>query len=500
MTDEPAALPAKPRVRVAAGSSLAYVADSFQNVNQRLGLGAGGQLDGAGYSFNFISRQRLMLEAAYRTSWICGKAVDAPAEDMTKAGITLESDLEPDAERNVYAAYRDLMIGQELANGIRWSRLYGGAVSVMMIDGQNMETPLNIESIKKGQFKGLWSIDRWVAQPEVARVVTELGPDFGLPEFYVVSSDPTHGVQQGARIHYSRVLRFGGLPLPYYQQVTENLWGMSILERMWDRVLAFDSTTMGAAQLVYKAHLRTIKVKGYRQLIAAGGKMFEAVMQQFEHMRFFANTEGLTVMDAEDEFETHSYTFAGLDDVLTQMGDQVCGAVEIPRVRLFGESPGGLNADGESALRTYYDDTSKKQETVLRRPTQLLLDVLIRSVTGAAPPDGFSFIFNPLWQMSETDKSTIAKTTTEAVTTAYDAGLITAQAAAKELKASSRKTGIFGNISDDDIDKMEDVIPDPVEQAAAMAEATAPPGEDASQPGGGAAQPKKSKADAGAQK
>lgn len=485
MTDEPAAPAVKPRVRRPAGSSLVTTNDSFQNVNQRLGLGAGGQLDGAGYSFTFVSRNRIMLEAAYRTSWICGKAVDAPAEDMTKAGISLESDLEPDVEANIYAAYRDLLIGQELANGIRWSRLYGGSVCVMMIDGQDMETPLNLDSITKGKFKGLWALDRWVARPEVAEVVTELGPDFGLPKFYVVGADPSHGIEGGKRIHYSRVLRFGGLPLPYYQQVTENLWGMSVLERMWDRVLAFDSTTMGVAQLVYKAHLRTIKVKGYRNLIAAGGKMFEAVMAQFEHMRFFANTEGLTVMDADDEFETHSYTFAGLDDVLTQMGDQVCGSVEIPRVRLFGESPGGLNADGESALRTYYDDTSKKQETTLRRPVQLVLDVLVRSVTGEAPPDGFSFIFNPLWQMSETDKSTIAKTTTEAVTTAYDAGLITAQAAAKELKASSRKTGIFGNISDDDIDKMEDEIPDPVEQAAAMAEATAPPGEDASQPGGG---------------
>ncbi|MDI5448925.1 hypothetical protein MJL27_26670, partial [Salmonella enterica subsp. enterica serovar Anatum] len=42
---------------------------------------------------------------------------------------------------------------------------------------------------------------------------------------------------------------------------TENEWGMSVVERIWDRLTAFDSATVGAAQLVYKAHLRTYKVE-----------------------------------------------------------------------------------------------------------------------------------------------------------------------------------------------------------------------------------------------
>lgn len=472
----------KPIVRVKASSVPTFTVDSFQNVNQRLGLGSGGSMDGSGYSFSFIGRNRMVLEAAYRTSWICGKAIDAPAEDMTKAGITLNSSMDPKEEAAVYAAYDDLMISQEMANGLRWGSLYGGAICVMMIDGQKMETPLKLDSIKKGQFKGLWVLDRWVAQPDMTDLITELGPDFGLPRFYTVNADVSHGIEHTRRIHYSRVMRFLGSPLPYYQQTIEQLWGASRLEKMWDRLLAFDSTTMGAAQLVYKAHLRTVKVEGYRNLIAAGGKMFEAVMAQFEHMRMFQNTEGLTVMDAADEFETHSYTFAGLDDVLTQMGDQVCGAVEVPRVRLFGESPGGLNADGESALRTYYDDIGKKQATVLKRPTQLVLDVLVRSVTGRPPPEGFGFKFNPLWQMSDSDKATIAKTTVEAVDGAFAGGMITEKVAMQELKASSRITGIFSNISDEDIEAAEDVIPDPIETAAAMAEATTI--EDPSQPGG----------------
>lgn len=479
---------AKPLIRVKAGE-YAYTADSFQNATQRMGLGAGGALDGAGYAPNFLSQRPFLLESAYSTSWIVGKAVDAPAEDMTKAGIVLNSTLDPEQAAQMYAAYDDLILGQGMADGIRWGRLYGGAINLMMIDGQDVSTPLNLDSIGQGQFRGLRTFDRWVAYPDLTELVSEQGPDWGLPKFYIVEPNISLGVEKRLKIHYSRVQRFVGNPIPWRRKMIENLWGASICERLWDRLLAFDSASAGAAQLVYKAHLRTVKVKDYRNLIAAGGKMFDAVIAQFEHMRRFQTIEGLTVMDMEDEFEAHSYSFAGLDDILTQFGDQVCGAIEVPRVRMFGESPGGLNSDGESAMRTYYDDTAKKQNTTLRRPTQLVLDVLARSVLGAAPPEGFGFSFAPLGQMTAEAKAEVAKVTTEAVAAAYDSGMITAQVAAKELRESSRTTGIFTNITDEDIDAMEDEIPDPIETAEAMAKATAV--DDASQPGGAPKKPAK---------
>jgi hypothetical protein len=36
---------------------------------------------------------------------------------------------------------------------------------------------------------------------------------------------------------------------------------MSIVERIFDRLTSYDSTSVGAAQLAYKAHLRTAKIK-----------------------------------------------------------------------------------------------------------------------------------------------------------------------------------------------------------------------------------------------
>ncbi|MBA1452581.1 DUF1073 domain-containing protein, partial [Klebsiella pneumoniae] len=39
------------------------------------------------YRANYTSRNRLLIEWAYRSSWIIGAAVDSKADDMTKKGV-----------------------------------------------------------------------------------------------------------------------------------------------------------------------------------------------------------------------------------------------------------------------------------------------------------------------------------------------------------------------------------------------------------------------------
>ncbi|MDW7152469.1 anti-CBASS protein Acb1 family protein, partial [Klebsiella pneumoniae] len=113
---------------------------------------------------------------------------------------------------------------------------------------------------------------------------------------------------------------------------------MSIVERIFDRLTSYDSTSVGAAQLAYKAHLRTAKIKKLREIIATGGKAFEALIKNMEMVRQYQTNEGMSLFDSEDEFETHSYSFAGLSDLLSEFKEDIAGAVGIPLVRLFRQS------------------------------------------------------------------------------------------------------------------------------------------------------------------
>lgn len=427
--------------------------DSFANFQSQVGWGTNNQSSASQYTLTYQSRNRIALEAAYRGSWIVAAAVDAIPEDMTRCGIEM-SGLDPDEVTSIENDMTNLGIWDRLCENGKWARLYGGSLAVMLIEGQDLSTPLRPETVAKGQFKGLLILDRWMVSPPVGEVVTEYGPDMGKPVFYNVIAD--YAAIPKAKIHYSRVIRMEGADLPFYQRVAENGWGLSVLEPLWDRLIAFDSASVGTGQLVYKAHLRVMKVKGLRDIIAAGGPALAGLRAQIEFTRLGQTNEGMTILDAEDDFDTHQYSFSGLSDVLIQFAQQLSGATGIPLSRLFGQSPSGLSDTGEGPRRQYHEKVHQRQEKELRTPLQRLLAVMSMSTLGKPLEDGFQFTFRTLDDAPETEKADIATKKVDAVTKAVDANIIKPSTAMKELKASAPVTGMFGNIKDEDIEEAEE--------------------------------------------
>ncbi|MEL6466602.1 MAG: DUF1073 domain-containing protein [Pseudomonadota bacterium] len=427
--------------------------DSFTNAQAQLGWGTNNQASASQYTLSYQSRNRIQMEAAYRSSWIVRAAVDAIPEDMTRCGIEM-SGIDPDEITALENDMTSLGIWDRLCENGKWARLYGGSLAVMLIEGQDLSTPLRPETVAKGQFKGLLVLDRWMISPPVGDVVTEYGPDMGRPVFYNVIAD--YAAIPKANIHYSRVIRLDGEDLPFYQRVAENGWGLSVIEPLWDRLISFDSATVGAGQLVYKAHLRVMKVKGLRDIIAMGGPALAGLKAQIEFTRLAQTNEGMTVLDADDDFATHQYSFSGLPDVLIQFAQQLSGATGIPLSRLFGQSPSGLSDTGEGPRRQYHEKVHQKQEKELRTSLQRLLSVMSMSTLGKPLDEGFQFTFRTLDDAPESEKADISTKKVDAITKAVDAQLLKPSTAMKELKASAPVTGMFGNITDEEIAEAEE--------------------------------------------
>lgn len=429
--------------------------DGYQNIAAKLGINQDNLSSGGSYGFGgFITRQRLLLEAAYRTSWIIGQVVDVVAEDMTREGIEINCDLDP---QDIDAMQRKLTqtgIWTNITNAIKWGRLYGGAVAIMLIKGQehHLDKPLDIDTVGKDSFKGLLVLDRWLLNPTLGILDPEYGPNYGMPMYYEII-EPNLVIKM-QRVHYSRLIRFEGIELPFIWKQAENLWSESVCERMWDRLLAFDSVTQGAAQLIYKAHLRTVGVDGLRQILAAGGPAEAALVKMFQHIRRMQSNEGLTILDAKDTFDVSQYTFAGLAEMIIQFGQQISGATGIPLVRLFGQSPTGMNATGESDIRNYYDNIATIQESALKESLLTIIRVLARSMSLDFKENG-TITFNALWQMSDKEKAEIAQLDGATVNNLFNSGIITRACALKELKQQSRITGRFTNIIPEEIAEAE---------------------------------------------
>lgn len=453
-------------------------ADGFANFAARLGInpadgsGSGDNLTSQGFYIpNLITRNRLQLEYAFRGSWIVNKIIKTIPEDMTRSGIQITTSEAPDDVDQVEIKMTRLKVWSSICETVQWGHLYGGAIGVMQIKGQKLDTPIDLDTVQKDQFLGITPYDRWQVYPTLDHIINE-GPDMGLPEFYDIvlganlnnpGQEPggqmTENANGRVRVHHSRCIRVIGIKLPFWQAITEMMWGESVLEQLWDRLIEFDTSTSAVGNLINRAQLRMIGVEGLREIFSAGGKAQEALIEQFEYIRKFQQNEGITLLDKNDTFDSVAYSFAGLADVLIQFGQQLSGATDIPLVRLFGQSPAGLSATGESDMRMYYDGILQKQESVLRNPLEILIKVLWRSTTGKPAPSDMTFEFVPLWQMSAKEKADIAKVTTDTILEVVEAGIIKPATALKELKQSSGDHGLFTFITDEEIDGAENEEP-----------------------------------------
>ncbi|HET8689350.1 MAG TPA: DUF1073 domain-containing protein [Methanosarcina sp.] len=427
--------------------------DGFSNLVGKLGFGnVDNQLSQGYFDFNYLTQNRVQLEAAHRGNWLCQALVDRIAEDMTRAGFTIHGEIDPDRLSDFQAIIQRKGIMQDIGDGIRWGRLFGGALALMLVDGVDYSKPFDAEKIKQGKFRGIKVYDRWRTVPNTNQLI-QSGRDTGLPEMY-------HIIDLALDVHHTWLFRFIGDKLPYYQSVREMLWGASVLENVLDRIVAFESVTLGAANLVSRAHLRTIGVKGLRQIFAMGGQAEQNLVTMFQYIREMQNNEGITLIDSEDQFQTDSYQFSGLNDVTLQFAQQVAGAKRIPLTVLFGQSPAGLNATGDSDMRIYYDMISAQQNMRLDDDLKLLT-VLYISEYGEMPPSDFMIKYNSLWQTTDQEKTDIAQKTVQTISQAYNDGAIDRSIYLKELKQCSAITGIFTNITDEELKEAENEPPTP---------------------------------------
>ncbi|MCY1294351.1 hypothetical protein D9M70_436430 [compost metagenome] len=74
-------------------------------------------------------------------------------------------------------------------------------------------------------------------------------------------------------------------------------------------------------------------------------------------------------------------------------------------------------------------------------------------------PDGWDFQFRPLWQLTDTEKADIGNKDTTSIVQAYDSGIVSRAMALKEMRQSSQTTGLWSNITDEDIKEAENDPP-----------------------------------------
>ena len=437
--------------------------DAFQNPLARTGVFMPNPLEATNYPLTRFTRDWQTIISLYRSHWVVRRIIDVIPEDMTKTGYKILSQIDPDNLRKLESTMRKTATHKNILKGLKWGRLFGGAGALIMIGGQedNLDEPLELDAIMPDSYKGLLVLDRWSGITPNEKLVEDMDdPEYGLPDSYIITSDT---LSRGITVHHSRVIRFMGRALPYLEELAENYWGASELEHVIDELRKRDNVSWNIASLTFMACLRVMKLEGMGQLLGLGNtKAQEALWNTIQAMNALMNNNSIQILGENDSYESHEYTFGGIAEVYDRFMMDVAGAAETPVTKLFGRSPAGLNATGESDMQNYYDTIEEKQENELRPVYDKLLPIVMMSTLGGIPDD-FDYEFNPVRKPPADEMADLASKNTDSVTKAFQAGLISQRIALKELRQQSEQTGMWTNVTDEDIEKADDEVMNPDE-------------------------------------
>ena len=335
------------------------------------------------------------------------KIVEMPAEEALRPWLIVTAD-EGEA---VCDRMEELGVQKQITEAYVWARLFGGAAIVTLVqDGGMLDQPLNEKSIQK--IIGFRVYDRWRVQwtDQTINQRPE-DPRFGLPEYYLIT--PVSGGQ--FRVHHSRIMLIDGRRLPETEKQRNNHWGASALQGIRSEIQRVASSHGYANGIIRDFVQAVLSVKGLSDMFAAGQE--DVIKKRVQLLDLSRSIMNMMILDADGEKYTKTASsVAGLAELVTKFEGMLASVTGIPVTKLFGTSPGGLNATGESDSRNYYDaldaDRKDKISPIMERIVRLIF-LSKDGPTRGIEPEAWSIKWNSLYQLSDTQEAALRKTVAE---------------------------------------------------------------------------------------
>lgn len=365
--------------------------------NSVLGIGQADHIAQFGdYTFENSTLNWFLWLALYNESWVFRRTIDKPSQDMIRPGISL---LGGDDYTKVYKQL-DLM-KPDLIDALKWSKLFGGSVMVLLFKGisfEEMEKPIDYKKIKGCRYIKSYVTDRWFGcSPSYDDVVSNLAnEDFGKPKYYTIqfADGSSH------KIHHSWILRFENRGAPQLIKTGQlQGWGYAEGAHILHELSRDEKLKASIQSLVDKSLIEVIKMSGMRGVFMGADKgNEEQLKKRLEMVNWGRNFNSLTFLDKDDDYQQHNFSgLSGLSDLLDLNMRQIAAAVEMPNV-LYGDLSNGFTSD-DQALERYDEKILNDDETYLRKPLTKLIKILYR-VYDIKNDDGnyteVSFSFNSI--------------------------------------------------------------------------------------------------------
>lgn len=359
------------------------------------------------------------LTDQYVGNGLFSKIIDAPAEEAVKHGYDFKLN-DPDVEDFISDELDRLDWEETAATAIKWARLYGGSIIVMLVDdGCELDEPLDWDEVD--EIEELLVYERAVVQPDQSSLYDynperrrRYGSKFQKPEFYIVNS------QFGSfRVHESRCLVFRNGKLPETGIYSTYLYfGIPEFMRIKDALRDAVVSHAIAPKMLERCVQAIYKMQNLSNLLdTPDGE--EKVLKRLDVIDLARSILNSLVIDSDGEdYDFKSMPLAGVKDIIDTTCNMLSAVTNIPQTILFGRSPAGENSTGDSDMENYYNFVNKIQKMMLKKNMRILLDLIIKC--GQRKGDikeipAYKVEFTPLWSLSETEQANVdaVKATTE---------------------------------------------------------------------------------------
>lgn len=353
-----------------------------------------------------LSDQQLAL--MYR-NLIVRRIVTLVVDDAMKNFIEIEGDQDECIVQELEA----LFIPEKLTEALYWDRLFGMSVALILADdGQELDQPINLKRLRR--VSGIEVFDKRSVMEDSASLYYDTDVrdvNFGKAEYYTIT--PPNG--ELFKVHRSRLLIFDGETLPKLERIANNGAGLSCLDGIPAAINRVKTSMDKTIDIMDKVSTSLLKLQGLSNVLQTE-EGTKAVIKRLDLIDYSRRLNGSVAIDKDDEYAVFNIPLGGLTDIIQEMEQYVCAVTGYPFTKLFGRSPAGMNATGQSDMQIYYDKVRSYQKRKLRPALEYLVKLIQLSSEG--PTQGkelekWSIKFKALQQLNDLEQANVDKTQAE---------------------------------------------------------------------------------------
>lgn len=373
------------------------------------------------------TRHYQLLEELFLVDSIAARIVNAPIAAAFAQGWSLTSETDPEAAQAFQEALEERFdFTAKVRQWAMGARLYGYS-KLFPVVNQAHEKPLTKEPNRLFAF--------WVISPQdftrYGEITDLTDPNFGHSEFYSVRVVGTYAESPPYEVHASRLHTMCGEDIPARLQRRHGIEGISVLYRCLDKLKRYAAASGALATNVVNSNQPVYKIK--RLMSALDSEEGETALRaRFFLMDQIKSAINSVLLDADGEdYQRVKTDFTGVPESVDRIREDIAECSGIPITVLFGRSPAGLSATGESDLKIWYNHVQNYRAGELEPAMTKLIELAANDTSIGALPDDWAIDWPQLDQPSAAELSKIRLETAQADVVYIQAGVFEPDAVAE---------------------------------------------------------------------